>query len=322
MKERTQLNITPQEPKISYKSSILSLGSCFSVHISDRLEALKYSILQNPCGITFNPASLYTAIKRTISPDSLLSQELNFHNSLWSHPDFHSAFNHPDKDTYLDNVNRSLNAAKKHLESSNFIFITIGTCFVFRSLKSNNIVNNCHKQPSADFSRELLQVNEVADCLMKSRELLRAHSKRDSVQIILTVSPVRHIKNGLAQDKKSKATALLAIHQLVEQYEDCHYFPAYEIMMDDLRDYRYFKADLIHPSNTAIDYIFEQFDKTWLASADGELRKQITSINKRLAHRPLFPDTEQHQSFEQKLRADIEKIESAFAHLKGKFSTS
>lgn len=318
MKDRTKITILSNNHQITYKSGVLSLGSCFSVHISDRLSALKYSVSQNPCGITFNPASIMHTIKRIISPESLLSSELQFHKGLWSHPDFHSSYSHPTKEGLIDNVLKSLNAAKTHLNSCDYVIITLGTSFVYRSLKTGRIVNNCHKLPSADFSHELLSVEDVLKLLSESRKLLSEYCDKE-LQFIFTVSPIRHIKNGLAQDKRSKATALLAIQGLAEQHRDCHYFPSYEIMLDDLRDYRYYKEDLIHPSAMAIDYIFERFTESWLDAKDAALRKKISSINSRQNHRALFPETEEHQLFLKNLDEDIKQVVSTHPFLAAKF---
>ncbi len=319
MKERTIIAIPSKNPKITYKSGVLSLGSCFSVHISDKLSALKYAVIQNPCGITFNPASILHTIKRIISPESLLRSELQFNQGLWSHPDFHSSFSHPEQEHYLDNVSKSLNAAQKHLKSCKYVFITLGTCYVYRSVKTGKIVNNCHKLPSSEFSHELLSVANVQELLAESRNLLLDNHKEVGLQFIFTVSPVRHIKNGLAEDKRSKATALLAVQNLVDLHSDCHYFPSYEVMLDDLRDYRYYEADLIHPSPVAIAYIFALFEQTWLDDHDAGLRKELRSITKRLDHKALFPDTEQHQLFLKKLDADIKDITQRHPFLATRF---
>ena len=319
MVTRTQIKIRPSDVKIGYNDPILSLGSCFSAHMADRLNALMYIVSSNPCGITFNPASLLTTVKRVCAPDSLHAEELIYQNGLYSHPDFHSSYNTLLSEDYLIYAKKGLIAASEVLKNAKFIILTIGTSFVFRSIANGKIVNNCHKLPAEAFSRELLAPVEIMETIEELRKIVLEQSDQNP-HFILTVSPVRHTRNGLVEDRRSKAIASLAIHDIVDKYEDCHYFPSYEIMTDDLRDYRYYKADMIHPSSVAIDYIWDRFCECWLDPEDEDLRKKISGINKRRAHRPLFPDSEQHMQFQKQLNHDVDDLLSQNPFLQGRLS--
>ncbi len=303
MKTRTRLLPPKYTFKIAHNDPILSLGSCFSVHMSDKLTYLGYQVRNNPCGITFNPASLLTTIKRVKSPDSLHESQLNFHNSLYSHPDLHSSFSKGSADDILKCARASLIEVQQALPKIKYVFITIGTCFVYRAIKTNQIVNNCHKLPAEQFTRELLSLDEVHSLIAQLRQEL-VTSCESQLQLVWTVSPVRHTKNGLVGDRKSKSTALLAVHKLVDEYENCHYFPSYELMIDDLRDYRYYERDMIHPSSLAIDIIFDMVKESSLLADDDPLRSRIKSVKDRLQHRTLFPESDEHKQFLASLAID------------------
>ena len=314
MKTRTQLLPPKYTFKIAHTDPILSLGSCFSLHMSDKLTYMGYHVRQNPCGITFNPASLLTTIQRVKNPDSLHESQLNFHNSLFSHPDFHSSFNKSSADDILDYAKTSLIKTQKYLTGAKYVFITIGTCFVYRDNKTTQIVNNCHKLPTEQFTRELLSLQEVSAILDQLRQELM-DSCDPKLQLVWTVSPVRHTKNGLVDDRKSKSTALLAIHELVTKHENCHYFPSYELMVDDLRDYRYYDRDMIHPSSLAVDMIFDMVKECLLLAEEAPLRAQVKSVKDRMQHRALFPESESHRLFLEKLDEDKERLLEAYPYL-------
>ena len=303
MKLRTEIKISASTTPIYYKDSVFALGSCFSGHISSQLKRLCYSVFSDPCGITFNPASLLSSIKRVCAPDSLHENELFYQNGHYVHLDFHSSFDHPSKEHYLKYSKNVLHAASDALKKTKVVLVTIGTCFVYRHINTNTIANNCHKLPSEDFTRSLMSLSDVLTTLQELRSTIRAYNE-EGPQIIFTVSPVRHTRNGLVDDRKSKSIALLAVHDICDQYADCHYFPAYEIMIDDLRDYRFYNADLIHPRQVAVDHIFDSFSKSWLVEEEGTLRSDISALRLRLDHKPRFPDSTAHRIFLDKLNRD------------------
>ncbi len=307
MKLRTKVKMPSPKVRIQYSDQICSIGSCFSVHMSDRLSHLGYPVNSNPTGITFNPQSILRTIKIVLKPDSLQGDALLLQNGVYSHLDFHSSYSQMDAPSFIAQASNSLKVAAKSLQKAQFFIITLGTCHVHRYKKTNEIVNNCHKLPSDQFTQELMTLNQVIASLEETRALVLPQTE-NKPQFIFTVSPVRHIKNGLVEDRKSKSTALLAVHHMVDRFADCHYFPSYEIMTDDLRDYRYYNDDLIHPSQLAVEHIFNEFTQSWLAPEDESLRARIEHIQKRRQHRPLFPDTEAHKDFEKKLNEDMKGL--------------
>jgi len=235
---------------------------------------------------------------KTLQEDQILSQ-----NGLYNHFKYHSSFNHTDRGQAFSAMQKSIDQTATALQSVDYVIITIGTCIVFRHKSSGQIVNNCHKFPAQHFDKELLSVSQTIDTLEEIRDLITGRSS-SKVQFIYTVSPVRHIKNGLVLDRKSKSTALLAVHHMSDNYADCHYFPSYEILTDMLRDYRYYAADMIHPSEVAIDYIYKTFSEAMLDQGEAQIRKDIASILRRENHRPLFPDSDSHQKFLTHLATD------------------
>lgn len=298
--------------KISYSDKILSIGSCFSVHMAQKMGFLGYDVLQNPTGITYSAASISRTLKMVHKPDSLHDAPVNHQNSLYSHPDFHGSYNQLSEENLLQITSDSLTTARNFLQKTSFVFLTLGTSVVFRSRETGHIVNNCHKLPSTRFDKEVLTIIETVRHMTEALDLIMEMSQADKVHFVLTVSPIRHVKNGLIEDRRSKSIALLAIHQLVSERTDCHYFPSYEIMTDELRDYRFYKSDLIHPSETAIDLIYDRFSSSLLDPREADLRKQLLSIRKRQEHRPLFPDTAEHQQFLKKLEENIITLKAAY----------
>ena len=255
MQFQTQVSISDSPFKIKYGDRVLSLGSCFSVHVADILTKLKYDVFQNPCGITFNPFSIFSCIKRCINGNSLLQEELIQSGNLWTHPDFHGSFNNISPNQVSNTIDKSISEAHGFIKSVDYVFITLGTAYVYNFLKTGKLVNNCHKLPADMFERKLQNVEDITQCLNDIITLLTNHSSKP-VRFILALSPVRHIKDGLKENQKSKASCLIAIHNVCDQFENVQYFPSYEIILDELRDYRFYNEDMIHPTSTAIKYVF------------------------------------------------------------------
>jgi hypothetical protein len=308
---RTEIEIQELVSKIKYSDKILSLGSCFSVEMAEKLKSLQYQVLQNPAGITFNPKSIASTVKTIISANSLPDKSLVYLNGIWSHDDFHGSFNGADKAKVLANIDSSIQNAHDFIKNLKFVFITIGTAFVFEKIASQKVVNNCHKQPSSHFNRKLLSSSEIHQSLIEMKSNLDAYSTKD-IQYILTLSPVRHIRDGIQANQRSKSTALVAIHDFVENSENVHYFPSYEIMIDDLRDYRFYKDDFIHPNNLALQYIYNKFEDFALSNSESSLRKKIANIVNREHHKALFPDSAAHKKFLTQLKIDKAEMKNEF----------
>lgn len=314
MRFHTEITIPQPNRKIDYLSPIFSIGSCFSTEIGSKMARLKYKVLQNPCGITFNPISMVSCVRACLSGNSLPESEHIFHNSLWCHPDFHGSFNHTDKIKHQELINNSLFKASQYLTTTQIFIITLGTSFVYRYQSTNRIVNNCHKMPDNVFQKELLETSEILKALVEVKDLVESHASHP-VQFVITVSPIRHLRDGLVENQRSKSRALEASHQFAELAENIQYFPSYEIMMDDLRDYRFYNEDMIHPTPQAVNYIYDIFEKHYLEEKESSIRARIQNINNSLGHKPLFPDSENHQVFKNQLLNKIEKIESEFPHI-------
>lgn len=309
---RTKVDLKPILNKINYENRVFSIGSCFSVEMANRLKQWQYRVNQNPSGITFNPISIAHTIKSIISPDSLPKVELNCENGIWSHPDFHGSFNSVSQQVVLQNIENSLEESRLFLKSADVIIITLGTAFVFEQKADGKIVNNCHKRQSSLFDRKLLSSDQVFKTLVDLKRGLDSYCEAPP-SIILTVSPVRHVRDGLLANQLSKANCLIAINQFVEQHESCHYFPSYEIMLDDLRDYRFYKDDLIHPNNLALNYIFQKFEEFALSPKEADVRKKVDKINAAMSHRPINPESEAHQKFLLQLEKDTLSLKDTYA---------
>jgi len=308
---RTEVEIQELASKIQYSDKILSLGSCFSVKIAERLKALQYQVLQNPAGITFNPNSIASTIKSIISANSLPDNSLDLVNGLWSHPDFHGSFNGVNEAEVRTNIDDSINTAHEFCKGVNTFFITIGTSFVFEEIATKKIVNNCHKRPNNLFERKLLSVNEIIESLEEIKANLDAFSSQ-RIQYVITLSPVRHIRDGIQANQRSKSIALVAIHEFVNSNDNVHYFPSYEILIDDLRDYRFYKNDFIHPNDLALQYIYQKFEAFGLDEAEASIRKKVLGITSRQNHKALFPESEAHKNFLHQLERDKEEMKKQF----------
>lgn len=242
---------------INYNSKLLLLGSCFSENIGNKLSYYKFQTQQNPFGILFHPKAIETFIAKVINEEMYTENDVFFHNERWHCFDAHSVVSSTSKEELLNTLNTNINSTYQHLKNTSHIIITLGTAWIYREIATDTLVANCHKIPQKKFLKELLTVEEVSESLEAINSLIK--SINPETTIIYTVSPVRHIKDGFIENQRSKAHLLSAIHQVVESRNNTHYFPSYEIMMDELRDYRFYAEDMIHPNQTAIDYIWEKF---------------------------------------------------------------
>lgn len=314
---RTEIDPQELREKIKYTDKVLSLGSCFSEEIGQRLRQLYYDILVNPAGITFNPSSIHRTLMTMYEGNSLPREALVFNGKLWCHPDFHGSFNRMDPDQVLSAANDSIEKARNFVKHTHFVIITLGTAYVYIDRNSGNVVNNCHKIPAHNFSKRLLKQSEIVQCLDESMSALQEMSDHE-LQFILTLSPVRHIRDGLIENQQSKSLCLLALNETLENRRNAHYFPAYELLLDDLRDYRFYNKDMVHPSDQAVDYIFEKFESSALSPVEEELRRKLSGINKSMNHRAIYPDSEHYQQFRKNLKQKVDKLKNDFPFLEGR----
>lgn len=306
MKFRTQINDFNSSFKINHKDKILLLGSCFSDNIFDKLNKSKFNTLSNPFGIIYNPISINKIFNSVINLDFPLQRDLIQRDELWHHFDFHSEMSGIKSNEVLLRLKVLMNATKDFISKANYIFITYGTSTIHTRVDNNQIVANNHKFPSSFFAKSRLSIDQIVtsttDTINKINEL------NSNAKIIFTVSPVRHIKDGIHENQISKATLLLAIDKLVNNI-DTFYFPSYELLLDDLRDYRFYSKDLIHPSEIAIDYIWKKFSDYFFNTNTKQKITEIEKLTKALEHSPFNPNTKTHQDFLSNLQEKIKLFE-------------
>lgn len=300
--------------QIDYDSKLMLLGSCFSENIGVKFDYHKFQSTINPFGILFHPIAIENLITRSINEDFYSEEEVVGQKGIYSCFDAHSRLNELSKAQLLENLNTQLSETLNQVKSATHIVITLGTAWVYRHIASDNIVANCHKIPQKQFLKELLSIEEIVASLEKTIALIR--SVNPKVNFMFTVSPVRHIKDGFVENTKSKSHLIAAIHQIVEPRTQQYYFPSYEIVIDELRDYRFYNEDMLHPNNLAIDYIWEKFKSVWLTESALKTAEQVVAIQTKKAHRPFNPNSEAHKQFSGKLQTEIETLQNQYPHIK------
>ncbi|MBQ1185864.1 MAG: GSCFA domain-containing protein, partial [Muribaculaceae bacterium] len=265
MEFTTKVQLNKPGFELSPQGQMLMMGSCFTDNIGARFRDAMWPVAVNPCGVQFNPASICRVLQRALSDCPMVETELVERDGLWHSWLFDSHFSSADKTEVLRNVNDALTQTRNALAQSSVIILTLGTSWVYRLVGTPDVVSNCHKFPSSEFERYRLTVDEVAAMLVQTIASIREINPE--VRIIFTVSPIRHFKDGAHQNMLSKSTLLLAIDQVCQVVDRVDYFPAYEIVMDELRDYRFYAADMVHPSEVAIEYLWQRF-REWCFSAD------------------------------------------------------
>lgn len=298
---------------INYESQVLTLGSCFAQHMGDKLHYFKFRNLINPMGIVFHPIAMERLITRAINQKVYTEADLFYHKELWHCFETHSSFSGPDQSEVLSVLNLALTELGSWLSKASHIICTYGTAWVYRHIATDQVVANCHKLPQKRFLKELLSPNEIAASLDRMQVLIR--QVNPTVTLIHTVSPVRHLKDGMVANSQSKAHLLSGIHQQVEPRKRSHYFPSYELMMDELRDYRYYEADMLHPNAVAIQYIWERFHSVWIDQQAQPTLDQILKIQQALAHKPFHPNSSEYRDFRDHLDKQIANIQAQFPHI-------
>lgn len=296
MQFATPIPIAKSNHPITYNSKIVSLGSCFAENMGDKLDYFKFQNTTNPFGILFHPLALSKIIAKAARQEPFTEEAVFFHNERWHSFDVHSALSLPDQSSFLENLAANLEVLHHALQQSTHVIITLGTSWVYRKIETDAIVANCHKVPQAAFKKELLSIEQIKQSLLEIIETITALNPKAA--LIFTISPVRHIKDGFVENQRSKAHLIAALQEIIGlKLEAAHYFPSYEIMMDELRDYRFYAEDMIHPSQMAIDYIWKRFAETWLSEETALTMQEVESIRRGLSHRSFNPESEQHQKF-------------------------
>ena len=309
MQLHTHIPLKPFVPAIDYNSKLVLIGSCFAEHIASKLTYYKFQSVSNPFGILFHPEAIQNLVQRALEKSHYTENEIFQNNERWHCYDAHSDLSGADSQTTLRQLNEAIESTYQQIHESTHIIITFGTAWVYRSKNSGRLVANCHKVPQREFDKELLTVEEIGHSIRNISELIKASGSQ--AELIFTVSPVRHLKDGFSENQRSKAHLITAVHQAVEDGVG-HYFPSYELMMDELRDYRYYDRDMIHPNEIAIDYIWEKFRGVWIDPGVYSVMDSVEQIQKGLDHKPFNPRSSQHKEFKKGLEGKIKALQDQY----------
>ncbi len=304
MKFRTEIEIPCAKEQLKYSSKILSVGSCFAQSIGGKLREAKFDICINPTGVLFNPMSIASTLDRFEECRTIESTELESRHEEYFHFDFHSSFNTSSAEQSTLMINSAVEQGRKALQQCDTLIITLGTVWIYQLKNSGKTVANCHREPASRFERRAISTEEITDIFSKIIE------RYPSKQFIFSVSPIRHLADGLAENSLSKATLRVAIDQLERKFKNVTYFPAYEIMLDDLRDYRFYADDMLHPSLKAIEYIWSKFCQSYISPSAQKTIERVAAIIRAASHRPFNSTSEAHQNFCRKQLELIKELEN------------
>ncbi len=307
MKFRTEVDIPKYPFRIGFDTPSIFIGSCFTENIGAIMRENKMPVLVNPFGVVYNPLSICNSLVSILDNKRYGEDDIQFSKGLWYNFDFHTRFSNPSKAECLNNMNSAIGNANSFLNDLQNLIVTFGTARVYRLMQTNRVVANCHKIPAKEFGHQIMTVDEIVGSW--SILIERLIEKNVNLKIIFTVSPIRHWKDGPEGNQLSKATLIVAVHKLIAKYpNNAFYFPSYEIMMDDLRDYRFYDDDMLHPSPKAIEYIWSKFEGAFLDKASVDLLAKIHKIKQAVGHRPFNPNTSEHQKFLNQTVASINEI--------------
>jgi hypothetical protein len=300
---KTPIILAKSAIKISHKNQFLSIGSCFSTNMGEKLNNASFKTCINPFGVLYNPISIANVVNGVLNQKQYDIKDLYAHQNLWVSFDHHGQFSNENPSHVLDAINNHILEAKPFISNQSVLLITWGSAHIYTHLTDGKIVANCHKIPAKEFSKEMLSVDSIV--MEYSKLLHQLKELYPNLNVILTISPVRYLSDGFFQNQLSKSILHLAAHQLQEQNSNLQYFPAYEIMMDDLRDYRFYDTDMLHPSKLALEYIWGQFSAQYFNAVTQQLISTIEELNQALQHRPFHTQSTAYKSF---LNQQIEKI--------------
>ena len=296
MEFRTRVDILVSDVPINHSTGIMLFGSCFSSYIGSKLQQCKFTVDVNPFGILFNPFSISDAIQKLLQGKGVTEADLVLRQGVYHSFMHHGEFSSPDKKACLDAISTRFTRASRALQVTDFLLVTFGTAYVYRWKKTGEVVANCHKFPESDFIRTRLSVNDIVEewCALIEELIVR----RPTMKWVFTVSPIRHWKDGAHENQVSKSILHLAIDELQKRFEGVvRYFPAYEIVLDELRDYRFYNEDMLHPSPVTVEYVWQRFAETFFTQRTRAINREWESIRKLFDHRPLHPGSASHQTF-------------------------
>ncbi|PKP26843.1 MAG: GSCFA domain-containing protein [Bacteroidetes bacterium HGW-Bacteroidetes-2] len=317
MELTTKIPIPKSNHPIDYNSRIISFGSCFTENMGEKLDYFKFQTTTNPFGILFHPLAIEKLISFALSEKQFTEEDIFFHMERWHCFDVHSELSHVNKEEFLKQLNSALLETKKALLEATHCIITLGTAWAYRHKVISEIVANCHKVPQKEFEKGLLSIEEMETSLENSIAILR--KVNPNITFIFTISPVRHLKDGFVENQRSKANLIAALHGFILKSPTLEgwgaYFPSYEILMDELRDYRFYAEDMLHPSAVAINYIWQRFVETWVSKEVFSTMKEVENIQKDLRHRPFHKKSKAHLAFLFQLDEKIHHLQKKYKHI-------
>jgi hypothetical protein len=305
MQFQIPININPLQPSITYRDKMLLIGSCFTEHIGNYLTDVKFNILQNPNGILFDPVSVCSSLVSYIQNKKYAAEDLFYLNECWHSWQHHSRFSNIDKDDCLKNINASQQTAHEFLKEADWLVITLGSSFNYKLSESLQPVANCHKAPAQNFIKHLLTIEETITSLDST--VFQLFHFNPKLKIVFTISPVRHLRDGVVENNRSKARLIEAVHHLVNKFDKLHYFPAYELVIDVLRDYRFYDIDLAHPNYAATQFVLEKFAENCFHESTNKLIEEIKKLIQAANHKAFNPNSNQHKQF---LQTNFEKAKT------------
>lgn len=311
---QTKVEIPVSEVKIDYEDRIMALGSCFAQNIGQKMQEVWFETDINPFGVLYNPVSILKSIELLLENKTFTESDLFENRSLWQSFSHSSLFSDTTAAKCLDKINKRYSCASNFLKRIDFLLITFGTAWVFEEKKTGKVVSNCHKLAAKHFIRRRLTVEEIVNdysvLILKLQELF------PKMKLIFSVSPIRHWKDGAHENNLSKSTLLMAIDELQQKFPQIQYFPAYEIQMDELRDYRFYAADMLHPSDVAVEYIWQRFSETYFDDLTQKMKKEMEQLFGDLSHRPLQPESEEFLLFKNNVEKRKLKIAKEYPFLR------
>jgi hypothetical protein len=314
-KFQTLVEVPKYRWQTGYSQKIIFMGSCFTENIGTRMETLKFDVDINPFGILYNPSSVSNGLRILLQQKEFKSEDLIFADGLWHSFSHHGRFSSADENEALEQINSRIKSSADFLKNAGFLFITFGTVWIYKFKKTGRPVSNCHKITAKEFERVRLNVDEIVD---EYRDLLTEIRKvNPSLKVVFTVSPIRHWKDGAIENQRSKAVLLLVIDKLINEFGDdfCAYFPAYEIVMDELRDYRFYAEDMIHISDVAVEHIWEKFQSVLIDKESQQIAAQVQKILKAASHKPIHKNTPEYNQFLLQMKKQIAELEAKYKHL-------
>jgi hypothetical protein len=307
------IDINPPSERIRYPQKILLSGSCFTEHIGTHLEEMKFDVLQNPNGILFDPLSVAQSLISYLEPAVYKQDDLFFYNELWQSWKHHGVFSDTSLENALFKINASQKRAHFYLREADWLIITLGSAFVYVLKDQNKNVANCHRAPGNWFTKKLLPIEEMLASMDET--LHRLFDENPKLKVVFTISPVRHIRDGVIENNRSKARLLEVAHQLVNKFNRTSYFPAYELVIDILRDYRFYDKDLVHPNYMATNFVLEKFMEFYVEPESRMLAEEIRKLQISRRHRALHPDTFAHHRFLEEQLLKTKELAAKYAFM-------